>query len=446
MSCRRILPFSITLLAGLISISSAPPVPAQQAAGKSIELALTKPETVGFSAQRLARLHAQMQQQVDQKQLAGVVTLLSRHGKVVDFDAYGKKDVASGAPMTKDTIFRIFSMTKPVTGVAMMILYEEGKWRPGDPISQYIPEFAHLKVFKGVDASGKMIVEEPLHPPTMQELMSTTAGFTYGLFGDSPVDKMYRSTGVLQARSLQDMIDKLANIPLLYQPGTKWVYSVSIDIQGYIVEKLSGQTLPDFMRDHIFKPLSMDDTGFYVPSAKRDRFATLYGENEKGEIVPASQLLGAGLSDYSAQPTMPSGGGGLVSTARDYARFAQMLLNRGELDGVRVLSPASVQLMSSNHLAAGLMTGEFSIGPEIIRPGMGWGYDCAVFTDPPLANEIVGKGTFFWLGAADTWFWVDPTNDLIFVGMTQHLIGPKQPNVEQLSRPTVYQALLNPKM
>jgi CubicO group peptidase (beta-lactamase class C family) len=280
----------------------------------------------------------------------------------------------------------------------------------------------------------------------MQELMSTTAGFTYGLFGDSPVDKMYRSTGVLQARSLQDMIDKLANIPLLYQPGTKWVYSVSIDIQGYIVEKLSGQTLPDFMRDHIFKPLSMDDTGFYVPSAKRDRFATLYGENEKGEIVPASQLLGAGLSDYSAQPTMPSGGGGLVSTARDYARFAQMLLNRGELDGVRVLSPASVQLMSSNHLAAGLMTGEFSIGPEIIRPGMGWGYDCSVFTDPPLANEIVGKGTFFWLGAADTWFWVDPTNDLIFVGMTQHLIGPKQPNVEQLSRPTVYQALLNPKM
>jgi CubicO group peptidase (beta-lactamase class C family) len=371
--------------------------------------------------------------------------MLSRHGKLVDLKAYGKKDLASGAPMTTDTIFRIFSMTKVVTGVSMMILYEQGKWNPQDPISKYIPEFAHLKVFKGVDSNGKIIVEDPVHPPTMHELMTHTAGFSYGLFGDGPVDKAYQSAGVMSSKNLQEMIDKLANIPLLYQPGTKWVYSVSMDVQGYIIEKLSGQSLPDFMHDHIFTPLKMKDSGFYVPKEKWSRFATFYSEDSTGALAPATPTPGLGLGDYKSQPAMPSGGGGMVSTAQDYARFAQMLLNGGELDGVRILSPATVQLMSSNHLASSLMTGEFFIGPETIRPGMGWGYDCAVFTDPATADEIVGKGTFFWLGAADTWFWIDPANDIVFIGMTQHMIGPNQPNVEQISRPAVYQALVNPK-
>jgi CubicO group peptidase (beta-lactamase class C family) len=422
------------------------PAQAQQTNVKATGTPSMKPESLGFSSERLERLHAAMQQEVDQKRLAGVVTLLSRHGKVVEFRAYGKKDLTSGAPMTTDTIFRAFSMTKVVTGVAMMVLYEEGKWHPADPISKYIPEFAHLKVFKGVDANGKMILEDPVHPPTMHELMTHTAGFTYGLFGDGPVDKMYQAQGVMQSKSLQEMINKLGNIPLLYQPGTRWVYSASMDIQGYIVEKLSGQSLPDFMHEYIFAPLGMNDTGFFVPQNKRNRFATLYGENDKGELVPSPAPSGAGLGDYTAQPTMPSGGGGIITTAQDYMRFAQMLLNLGELDGVRILAPSTVQLMTSNHLAPNLMTGEFSIGPETIRPGMGWGYDCAVFTDPAQADEIVGKGTFFWLGAADTWFWVDQTNDLIFVGMTQHMIGPNQPNVEALSRPTVYQALVKPRM
>ncbi|MGA2571332.1 MAG: serine hydrolase domain-containing protein [Terracidiphilus sp.] len=396
---------------------------------------------LGFSAERLERLHAAMQREVDQKELAGVVTLLVRHGKVVEERAYGKKDVASGAPMTTDTIFRIYSMTKPVTGVAMMILYEEGKWRPSDPISKFIPEFAHLKVFKGVDQSGKMILEDPIHPPTMRELMSHTAGFTYGFFGNTPVDKSYMDEHVLQSQSLQEMIDKLAKIPLLYQPGTRWEYSVSMDIQGYIIEKLSGQSLPDFMQQHIFGPLKMNDTGFYVPKEKWSRFATLYTGDKDGAMVASPPD-----DSYRTAPTMASGGGGLVSTAQDYLRFAQMLLNRGELDGVRILSPASVALMTSNHLAPRLMTGEFSVGTETIRPGMGYGYDCAVFTDPLEADEVVGNGTFFWLGAADTWFWVDPTNDLIFIGMTQRMIGPGQPNVEQLSRPVVYQALIGPKL
>lgn len=418
----------------------------QQETAKSADIVVAKPESVGFSSERLERLHAAIQQEIDKKKtMAGAVTLLARHGKVIDLKAYGKKDLASGTPMTTDTIFRVFSMTKVVTGVAMMILYEQGKWNPQDPISKYIPEFAHLKVFKGVDADGKMLVEDPVHPPTMHELMTHTAGFTYGVFGNGPVDKAYQSQGVMASKNLQEMIDKLANIPLLYQPGTKWVYSASMDIQGYIIEKLSGQSLPDFMHDHIFVPLKMKDSGFYVPEEKWNRFATLYGEDASGALAAVTPGSSLGLNDYKSQPTMPSGGGGMVSTAQDYMRFAQMLLNEGELDGVRILAPATVQLMSSNHLAPKLMTGEFSIGPETIRPGMGWGYDCAVFTDPATADEIVGKGTFFWLGAADTWFWIDPTNDVVFVGMTQHMIGPKQPNVEQISRPAVYQALVKPK-
>ncbi len=445
MKTTRLSGFTVILLAGLLFVAGAHQLCAQQANNKTSDPAGNKPEALGFSSERLERLHAAMQQEVDQKQLAGIVTILARHGKVVEERTYGKKDIASGAPMTRDTIFRIFSMTKPVTGVAMMILYEEGKWHPLDPVSKYIPEFAHLKVFKGVDESGKMILEDPVHPPTMRELMTHTAGFTYGFFGTSVIDKMYMDQQVMQSHSLQEMIDKLAKIPLLYQPGTRWVYGASMDIQGYIVEKLSGQSLPDFMQQHIFGPLGMKDTGFFVPPEKRNRYATLYASGQNGELV-VNPTPTVPTDDYAAQPSMPSGGGGLVSTAEDYLRFAQMLLNGGELDGVRILAPATVELMTTNHLAPSLMTGEFSIGPVTIRPGLGWGYDCAVYSGPLEADEVVGKGTFFWLGAADTWFWVDPTNDLIFVGMTQRMLGPGQPNVEALSQPVVYQALVKPRM
>src|SRR5271163_2970751 len=304
------------LLSAPLVISGAHPAQAQQAAAKSSDAAaIAKPESLGFSSELLDPLHAQMQQLADQKQLAGVVTLLARHGQVAELRAYGKKDLASGTPMTTDTIFRIFSMTKPVTGVAMMMLYEEGKWLPKDPISKYIPEFAHLKVFKGVDANGKMILEDPVHPPTMGELMTHTAGFTYGVFGDGPVDKLYQSTGVMQSKSLQDMIDKLAKIPLLYQPGSRWVYSVSMDIQGYIIEKLTGQTFPDFLQKRLFQPLGMKDTAFFVPKEKWNRFATLYVQGANGEIIPGPATAGLG-TDFTSQPTMPSGGGGLASTAQ----------------------------------------------------------------------------------------------------------------------------------
>jgi CubicO group peptidase (beta-lactamase class C family) len=418
---------------------------AQQIAANStatLDMTLAKPESVGFSSERLERLHSLMQQTVDQKQLPGAVTILARHGKVIDYRVYGFKDVANNAPLTKDAIFRAFSMTKPITAVAMLQLYEQGKWLPSDPISKFVPEFEHLKVFKGLDAAGNTILENPLHPPTMLELMTHTAGFTYGFFGDSPVDKEYQKAAVLQCKNLQEMIDKLAKIPLLYQPGTRWSYSVSMDIQGYIIEKLSGQSLPDYMQEHIFKPLGMKDTGFFVPAEKRNRFVTMYRGNDKGEMIPADQSFGG---DYATQPAMPSGGGGSVSTAEDYFRFAEMLANFGELNGVRVLSPASVQLMSTNHLGPSLLTGEFGIGLHNMRPGFGYGYNCAVEFDPQTANLPDGRGTFFWDGAAGTWFWIDPTNDVVFVAMIQRLFGPGMPNVEYQSRSAVYQALLNPK-
>jgi CubicO group peptidase (beta-lactamase class C family) len=239
------------------------------------------------------------------------------------------------------------------------------------------------------------------------------------------------------------MIDKLAKIPLNYQPGKGWTYSVSMDIEGYIVEKLSGQTLPDFMRDHIFAPLGMKDAGFFVPEEKRTRFATNYRDNPQGELVPSATAAGA-PTDYATQPAMPSGGGGLVSTMQDYYRFAQMLANGGQLDGKRILAPATVKLMTSNHLPTEILTGQFGIGQHIMRPGFGYGFNCAVVFDPPEANLPDGKGTFFWDGAAGTWFWVDPTNDVVFVGMMQRMTSPDNHPLLYRSHAVVYSALVDP--
>jgi CubicO group peptidase (beta-lactamase class C family) len=442
----RVATATLLLLPCAYPCAAQQPATRAQASHQPVDLTVVKPESVGFSSERLENLHALMQQVVDQKQIAGIVTILARHGKVVDYRTYGYRDLESKAPMTKDVIFRDFSMTKPVTGVAMMILYEQGKWLPSDFISKFIPEFAHLKVYKGADADSKMILVDPDHQPTMRELMTHTAGFTYGFFGDTPVDKMYRDQHLLESKNLQEFIDKLAAIPLTYQPGKGWTYSMSMDIQGYIVEKLSGESLPDFYRDHIFKPLGMRDAGFDVPENKRQRFTTLYQNplGPNGELVSSNRNPDGTSSDYAAQPTMPSGGGGMVSTAEDYYRFATMLLNHGELNGARILAPSSVRLMSSNHVPAELLTGQFGIGNAVMRPGFGYGYDCAVEFDPVEANLPDGKGTFQWDGAAGTWFWIDPTNDIVFIGMIQRRLGPASPPLEYESRAVVYQALVDP--
>ncbi len=430
------------LAIALALTASAADKKASPAPPRSLDLPLVKPESVGFSSERLENLHSLIQGEIDNKQLAGAVTILARHGKIVDYRTYGQKDIANNTPMSKDAIFRAYSMTKPVTGVAMMILWEQGKWLPSDPISRHIPEFANLKVFKGMDADGKMILVDPDHAPNMLELMTHSAGFSYG-GGHSVVDGLYHTQSLMQSHDLAEMVKKLSSIPLNYQPGKGWTYSVSMDVQGYIVEKLSGMSLPEFMRKHIFEPLGMQDSGFFVPADKRSRFATNYKDNPDGQLVPVAPA-GKVPEDYATEPTMPSGGGGLVTTAEDYYRFAQMLGNRGELDGKRILAPATVALMTSNHLPANLLTGEFGIGQHIMRPGFGYGFNCAVVFDPAAAALPDGKGTFFWDGAAGTWFWVDPTNDIVFVSMIQRMTSKDNHSLAYRSHSTVYQALTDP--
>ncbi|MFI4936409.1 MAG: serine hydrolase domain-containing protein [Caulobacterales bacterium] len=374
------------------------------------------PQDVRLKPSALAAIDARLQGYVDAGQLAGAVTLVARHGKVVHKSAMGKKDLATGEPLADDTMFRIFSMTKPVTGVAMMILHDEGKWSPDDPIERHLPEFAGVKVFAGLDGAGAMTLEDPHHPPTLRELLTHTAGLSYGFQPDDPVDKLYQGAKVLGSDSLAQMASKLAALPLAYQPGSKWQYSLSMDLQGSIIERLSGQSLPDFMRTRIFEPLGMVDTAFHTPPEKKSRLASLNRwTKEKGLHTVSNPML----RDYDAPPPLASGGGGLVSTAADYARFAQMLLNGGELGGVRIVSPEALKLQMSNHLSDALINGGYGVGLQQIRPGYGHGFDGAVFIDPAAAGVPVGVGTYQWDGAAGTWFWVDPANDLLYVGLIQ---------------------------
>ena len=403
---------------------------------------LAPPESVGFSSEALAKMDPGMQAIVDQKHLSGVVTLVARHGKVVQHKAYGYQDLERQTPMTIDTIARIYSMTKPVTGVAMMMLYEEGKWKPTDPVSKYIPEFKGLKVFAGMGSDGAPTLEALAHEPTMGELMSHSAGFTYGLFGNTPVDKLYQAAGPLNAPSLQEFIARVAALPLLYQPGTRWVYSVSVDIQGYLVEKLSGKTFPDFLRTRIFEPLGMKDTAFFVPQEKLARVATIYSWNQARNSLVAEPRDPA----ITKMPGLPSGGGGLYSTAADYFRFAQMVSNGGELDGKRLLKRSTIDTMHTNVLSEQVLNKNEGIGQAAFSPAQGFGYDFAVVLDPERAKRQVGKGSYWWWGAAGTWFWIDPTNDLVVIGIIQRRGGvPGATNHEDVSRRVVAEALTHPE-
>src|SRR5262245_4247678 len=397
-------------------------------AAGAAELPTARPESVGMSSQRLGKLKSEMQGLVDRNQLPGVVTMVAKDGKVVEFEVAGKRDVESAAPLQKDSIFRIYSMSKPITGVAMMMLFEEGKWQLNDPVSKHIPEFANLKVAKVNPQNGSVTQVAPDHPMTMRELMSHSGGLTYGVFGSTAVDKMYTDVNVLDRdATLQAMIDKLGKIPLLHQPGERWHYSVSVDVQGYLVEKLSGQPFAEFLKQRIFDPLGMKDTAFYVPADKLNRFVSFYTYDKDRKFVAHP-----GIPDFSKPPGAPSGGGGLVSTAMDYMRFCQMLLNGGELDGHRLLSPLSVQLMRSNVLPATART---------MGPGTGFGLDFAVVEDPVAAGGYGGEGTFYWGGYAGTWFWIDPVYNMIVVGMIQ-IRGDGSPDVRGLSRNLTYQAIV----
>ena len=404
----------------------------------SHELPTAKPDSVGMSAERLSRLNALMKEWVDQGRLAGTVTMVSRHGKVVEFDANGKRDIAANAPMQKDSIFRIYSMSKPITGVAMMMLFEEGKWQLNDPVSKYIPEFANLKVY-GTDATNNVVMKDQNHPVTMRELMSHSGGFTYGFFSNTPVDKLQREANVLDINStLEEFIQKVAKVPLNSQPGSEWHYSISVDIQGYIVQKLSGLPFDEFLAKRIFKPLGMSDTAFYVPKEKLSRLAQFYSYDKDGKLLVVGPTDGLN-HDFSVNPKFFSGGGGLVSTATDYMRFCQMLLNGGELDGVRLLSPKTVELMHTNMLPAGM---------NVFGLDAGFGLDFAIYTNPVAAGGYYGKDTYWWGGAAGTWFWIDPANDLIVIGMIQQVAGTGAtasgtlPDVRGLSHVLTYQAVI----
>jgi CubicO group peptidase (beta-lactamase class C family) len=407
------------------------------------QLTSAAPASVGFTADRLVQLDEYVKRQVAGGYIPGAVILLARHGKVVVFDSYGKADADRNIAMSKDTIFRIYSQTKVVTGVAMMTLFEEGKWLFDDPVTKYVPEFKQLRVFKGLNADGSMKLDDLERPPTMRELLTHSAGFGYGLSADDPVDKAYNQSGFLTAADSTDAIQRIAKLPLASQPGEHWRYSAAVDIQGYIVERISGQSLADFMQSRIFGPLKMHDTAFYVPAAKRNRFVALkaYDATSKSLIEPSGVLV----FDYSRPPGAASGGAGLVSTANDYLRFAQMLLNGGELDGARILSPAAVKLLASNHLAEDIRAkpGE----PFGVRTGVGFGVDVSVLMDPAKAGTLRGEGTYDWGGAAGTWFWIDPKNDVIFIGMIQVMNRwqyPQLQNIDTEISALVYRALLEP--
>ncbi|HEY5756698.1 MAG TPA: serine hydrolase domain-containing protein [Steroidobacter sp.] len=392
------------------------------------DLGTARPEAVGMSSQRLNRLTTEMKAIAERGDVPGVVTMVARKGKVVHLEATGKRELEGGTPMQKDTIFRIYSMTKPITGVAMMILFEQGKWQLNDPVSKYIPEFADLKVAKVDPANGTVTTVPSNHPMTMRELMSHSGGLTYGFFGGTAVDKQYVDNKVFdQNQPMQTFIERLGKTPLLFQPGERWHYSVSVDVQGYLVEKLSGQTFPEFLQQHVFGPLKMVDTAFYVPEAKMNRLAEFYFRGKDGKTVKHP-----GVADYSKPPVFPSGGGGLVSTASDYMRFCQTLLNGGTLDGQRILSPLTVNLMRTNMLPQSART---------MGPGTGFGLDFAVIEDPAAGGGYGGEGAYFWGGYAGTWFWIDPVYQLIVIGMIQER-GDELPDFRAVSRSLTYQAIV----
>jgi CubicO group peptidase (beta-lactamase class C family) len=394
------------------------------------DLAVATPESVGVSSDRVHRIDAAMKKLIDDRQVAGLVTLLERHGKVVEFNAVGQMDVRKADPVQKDSIFRIYSMTKPLTGLAMMMLYEEGKWRIDDPVARYIPEFARLKVYSGKNEDGTPKLEDARRSMTMRELMTHTGGLGYVLSANNPVDKMIIDGNVLNsAAPLKNMIDGLAKLPLLAQPGTRWSYSIGVDVQGYLVEKFSGMPFADFLRTRVFEPLGMKDTAFYVPQEKLSRLALVHNGGPNGLVVDENR------PDPAVVPLGPSGGGGLFSTAMDYARFCEMMLGGGQLNGIRIIAPRTVEMMRTNH-----------VNPDPLKTmaqGTGWGMDFQVVMDAAAAGDSVPNGTYSWFGIAGTWFWIDPVDDLAFVGMVQHVNLGTTRSIHGLSRSLVYQSIMN---
>ena len=378
------------------------------------DLGPAKPEDVGLSSAGLERIDAAIGEQIQAGVIAGAVTLTARRGKVVHTSLLGVKDLASGEPLALDTLFRIYSMTKPVVSVALLTLYEEGKFQLTDPLERYIPEFKNLMVYAGTDASGNARLEAPHRKPTIQDAMRHTLGIGAG-GGPPAVARLYRDNRIWvnSMNSLAEQMQLLGKMPLLYHPGEQWLYGYGHDVQARLVEILSGMPIDQYLQQRIFAPLDMKDTGYRVPAEKRGRVATLHDVPDE---MPANPAVDMRPSTYERFAEHPFGTLGLWSTANDYARFAQMLLNGGELDGVRILGRKTVELMSRNHLPPGIAQGG---QPGTMEPGTGYGLGVSVTLDPAAAGNLGSAGAFGWSGAATTWFTIDPAEKLVAVLMTQ---------------------------
>ena len=417
---------------------------------------MAEPESVGMSSERLERIGEGMRRLIDDGKIPGTVTLVARRGKVVHFETNGLRDVAAGLPMERDTIFRLYSQSKVVTGAAVMILFEEGHFLLTDPVSKYLPEFAEMQVYLG-EEDGEMVTE-PAGPITIQQLATHTSGLTYG-FIPTAVGKMYTENGVVATgtplpiegdeadvappTSLQEWSERLAALPLLAQPGTEWNYSVGMDVLGRLVEAVSGMSFGEFLRERLFDPLGMTDTGFYVPDSKVDRFAANYGPSEDGGMT---LLDDPGTSAYRKPPALEMGGAGLVGTVGDYLRFAQMLANKGEFQGTRILGRKTVEFMTSNHLTPVFpddpMTSLRAQFGGSRQWGVGFGITGSVVTNPATSGLPVSNGTFSWGGAATTGFWIDHEEEIVGISHTQLTPSGTYP-VRELMQLLTYQAIVD---
>jgi CubicO group peptidase (beta-lactamase class C family) len=398
---------------------------------------------VGLDAGRLRRIDRAFARYVDDGRLPGWLVLVARHGQVAHLATYGRRDLEADLPVEVDTRFRIYSMTKPVTAVAAMQLYEEGAFALKDPVSAFIPAFADVRVWR--DGRGSDPVTVPAaRPVRLWHLLTHTAGLTYGFHHAHPVDAMYRAAGfdwvAPEGRDLAACCDAWAGLPLLFEPGTGWNYSVASDVLGRVVEVVSGQPLDRFLDERIFGPLGMADTGFWVDPAAAGRLAALYSAGPGGRPVRNDELGGRARR----RPACLSGGGGLVSTAADYHRFTQALLGGGELDGARLLGPRTLAYMARNHLPGGADLESFGrrLFAETTFDGVGYGLGFAVLLDP-VANKVLSTpGELAWGGAASTFFWVDPTERLSAIFLTQLMPSSTYPLRSEL-RQLVYQALVD---
>ncbi|MDX2378187.1 MAG: serine hydrolase domain-containing protein [Acidimicrobiia bacterium] len=404
------------------------------------------PGEAGFDPQRLERIDRHFEKYVDDGRLPGWQIVVSRGGEVVHSSTYGNRDIESGAPWEHDTVARMYSMTKPVTSVAAMMLYEEGAFQLKDPVADYIPAFADTEVFRG-GSILKPVTEPQIEPMRVWHLLTHTSGLTYGFHNSHAVDAIYRGSGLDEfdyppGLDLEQICDRWAALPLVFQPGTSWNYSVATDVVGRLVEVVSGMPLDEFVRTRITEPLKMSETEFWVQPDQVDRLASLYVPSPKtGQAAVPPAAMGAVPTN---RPDMISGGGGLYGTAADYLRFAHMLLNRGELDGTRLLSPRTVDFMTENHLPGNVDLEAFgqSTFAETSFDGVGFGLGFSVMMDPIANGVLSSPGEFAWGGAASTAFWVDPLEEIVAVFLTQLLPSSTHPIRPQLKQ-LVYQSLVD---